>query len=202
MKYGFIQSNLDGTEQKLQLDKNIKIPEEYSYMKNLPKVLDQGREPICVPCSISSYINQRINIRNGTSQDNEVDVKTLFDKYGTDEGMSFKDALHYLRHEGIKTNKGNFKANKYAMVGSIPVLKQAIVMNGPCIGGLPVKDSSKDDFWNGYGFEGGHAISIIGYDKDGFIIRNSWGTSYGHNGYSHLRYEDFNKFYEIWTLVD
>jgi hypothetical protein len=37
--------------------------------------------------------------------------------------MSFKDALHYLRHEGIKTNKGNFKANKYAMVGSIPVLK-------------------------------------------------------------------------------
>lgn len=202
MKYGFVQSNLDGTEQKLQLDKNIKIPEEYSYMKNLPKVLDQGREPICVPCSISSYINQRINIRNGASQDNEVDVKTVFDEYGTDQGMTFKDALHYLRHNGIKTNKGNFKISKYAMVGSIPVLKQAIVMNGPCIGGLPVKDSNRDDFWNGYGFEGGHAISIIGYDKDGFIIRNSWGENYGYDGYYHLRYEDFNKFYEIWTLLD
>lgn len=202
MKYGFVQSNLDGTEQKLQLDRSIKIPEEYSYMKNLPKVLDQGREPICVPCSISSYINQRINIRNGASQDNEVDVKTVFDEYGTDQGMTFKDALHYLRHNGIKTNKGNFKINKYAMVGSIPVLKQAIVMNGPCIGGLPVKDSNRDDFWNGYGFEGGHAISIIGYDKDGFIIRNSWGNTYGYDGYSHLRYEDFNKFYEIWTLID
>lgn len=202
MKYGFVQSNLDGTEQKLQLDRNIKIPEEYSYMKNLPKVLDQGGEPICVPCSISSYINQRINIRNGAFQDNEVDIKTVFDEYGTDQGMTFKDALHYLRHNGIKTNKGNFKISRYAMVGSIPILKQAIVMNGPCIGGLPVKDSNRDDFWNGYGFEGGHAISIIGYDKDGFIIRNSWGNTYGYDGYSHLRYEDFNKFYEIWTLID
>ena len=202
MKYGFVQSKLDGTEHKLELDKSIKIPEEYSYMKSLPKVLDQGREPICVPCSLSSYVNWKLNISLGNNIDNKIDLKTIFKKYGSDEGMTFKDGLHYLHHEGINTSKGNFKINKYAMIGSIPILKQAIVMNGPCIGGLPVKDSARDDFWNGYGFEGGHAISIIGYDKNGFIIRNSWGNSYGYDGYTHLNYEDFDKFYEIWTLIN
>ena len=50
--------------------------------------------------------------------------------------------------------------------------------------------------------EGGHAVAIIGYDKEGFIIRNSWGTMYGIDGYYHLKYEDFNNsFYEIWTMV-
>ena len=55
----------------------------------------------------------------------------------------------------------------------------------------------------GYDYdEGGHAVAIIGYDKEGFIIRNSWGTMYGIDGYYHLKYEDFNNsFYEIWTMV-
>lgn len=202
MKFGYVQSKLNGTEQQMQLNKSLKLPESYSCDKALPKVLDQGREPICVPCSISSYINWKLNVSSGSNKDNDVDLKKVFKEYGSNEGMCFKDALHYLRHTGIETDKGLFKIDKYAMVGSIPVLKQALLINGPCIAGLPVKNSNNSDFWNGYGFEGGHAISIIGYDKDGFIIRNSWGTSYGHNGYSHLRYEDFNKFYEIWTLID
>lgn len=199
MKYGFIQSKLDGTEQQLQLDKNLKLPEQFVY--KLPKVLDQGDKPICVPCSISSYINWKLNI-NSKIEDHKVDLERVFNKYGTKEGMAFKEALHYLKHEGVNTDKGLFKVDKYAMIGSIPVLKQAILINGPCVGGLPVKDSSSEDFWNGYKMEGGHAISIIGYDKEGFIIRNSWGTSYGDNGYSLIPYSDFNNFYEIWTLIN
>lgn len=202
MKFGYVQSKLDGSEQQLKLNAGLTLPEVFSCEKSLPKVLDQGREPICVPCSISGYVNWKLNISSGNNQDNKVDLKKVFKEYGTDEGMTFKDALHYLKHTGIGTSKGQFKINKYAMVGSIPVLKQALLINGPCIAGLPVKDSSKDDFWNGYGFEGGHAVAIVGYDKDGFIIRNSWGTSYGNKGYSHITYNDFEKFYEIWSLLN
>lgn len=30
----------------------------------------------------------------------------------------------------------------------------------------------------------GHAVAIVGYTKDHFIIRNSWGSEYGENGYA------------------
>lgn len=33
--------------------------------------------------------------------------------------------------------------------------------------------------------EGGHAVAIVGYTIDHFIIRNSWGKEYGDNGYAY-----------------
>ena len=49
---------------------------------------------------------------------------------------------------------------------------------------------------------GYHAISIVGYDENGFIIRNSWGKSFCDNGYTTLPYEEFNKLMEAWTIID
>lgn len=39
---------------------------------------------------------------------------------------------------------------------------------------------------------GGHAISIVGYDdnRQAFIIRNSWGTTWGENGFGYVSYSD------------
>ena len=148
-----------------------------------------------------------MNLKDGSEKDNDVDLKAIYDSRvdfkDEDNGMTFKDALHFMRHEGVETDKGLYKIKEYSMVGSIEALKAAIVMNGPCIGGLPVYDSSIDEFWlEGNNLEGGHAVAIIGYDKEGFIIRNSWGSMYGYDGYYHLKYEDFNNsFYEIWTIV-
>lgn len=39
--------------------------------------------------------------------------------------------------------------------------------------------------------DGGHAVAIVGYTKDGFIIQNSWGTGWGYNGFALLPYEDW-----------
>jgi len=38
--------------------------------------------------------------------------------------------------------------------------------------------------------EGGHAIAIVGYDDTGgyWIVRNSWGTSWGMDGYAYIKY--------------
>jgi hypothetical protein len=103
------------------------------------------------------------------------------------------DDLTFLKKEG--------DIDSYAMIGSFPVLKYAIIANGPCIGGLPVRCSYSNDFWNGDSLEGGHAISIVGYKKDKLIIRNSWGNSFGCNGYWYLPESDFSKFFEIWTIM-
>ena len=208
MKYGFIQSKLDGTEQKFEEIQKFKIPESYSFRNYLPQVINQGSRPICVPCSISAYLNWKINLANGENTiDNNIDLNEIYNSKTTegDDGMTFKDALHFLKHKGVDSDLGNQKIDRYAMIGSEICLKQAIILNGPCIGGLPVYDDNAWEFWkNKYdgSFKGGHAISIVGYNKEGFIIRNSWGKGYGDNGYYILPYEDFNNFYEIWTIID
>lgn len=38
---------------------------------------------------------------------------------------------------------------------------------------------------------GGHAFAIVGYDADGFWVLNSWGASWGTDGFAHWRYEDW-----------
>ena len=91
--------------------------------------------------------------------------------------MTYKDAFKYLRHNGVKSKNGILSINLYGKVNNSFALKYAIVMNGPCFGALPVYNSN-DDFWNkkaGDKLMGYHAISIVGYDEDGFFIRNSWG---------------------------
>lgn len=205
-KYGCIKSVLDGSEHVFKAQGSMEIPNEYSYKNYLPKVLNQGNEPICVPCSISSYINWDLNIRNNEDEkDYHINVNEIYDSRSNndeDNGMMIKEALSYLKHNGVETDNGKYKIKGYAIVGSIETLKRAIVMNGICVGGLPTYNTPNDEFWinDGSEFLGGHAIAIIGYDEEGFIIRNSWGKSYGYDGYSHMKYEDFNKFYEIWTL--
>lgn len=37
--------------------------------------------------------------------------------------------------------------------------------------------------------QGGHAVLIVGYDKEGLYIQNSWGTSWGSKGFAILPWE-------------
>ncbi|MCM5680220.1 C1 family peptidase [Schlegelella sp. S2-27] len=37
----------------------------------------------------------------------------------------------------------------------------------------------------------GHAFAIVGYDEDGFLVHNSWGTEWGTHGYAILTYDDW-----------
>lgn len=207
MEYGFIASKMDGTEHKFSEVKGLEIPEEYSYVDFLPKVLNQGSKPICVPCSLSAYLNWNKNISTdgNNKRDNGINLLDIYHSKTTkgNNGMTFKDALHFLRHYGVRSDFGIVKIDKYAMVGSMLPIKQALLLNGPLVGALPVYNDG-NHFWkrnNGDKFVGGHAISIVGYDKDGLVIRNYWGTKFGNNGYTHMDWCDLDNFSEIWTMV-
>lgn len=209
MKYGFKASKIDGTEINFEEQNGLRVPDSYSYVKYLPEVINQGREPICVPCSVSTFINWKLNVKYGDNKlNNNVDLKGIYNSRtdkSDDDGMTFKDAFHYLRHDGVSTRQGNVKIGRYAKIGSIIQLKQAILVNGPCFGALPVWNSARDDFWKkiyGDSLEGGHAIAIVGFNEDGFIIRNSWGYTYGNDGYVIMPYDDFGTFLELWTVIE
>lgn len=38
---------------------------------------------------------------------------------------------------------------------------------------------------------GAHAFAIVGYDRNGFWIQNSWGTAWGKSGLGHITYDDW-----------
>ncbi len=206
VKFGFAPSTMDGSEHVFgNGTPQTTIPNSYSYRKYLPGVLNQGSESICVPCSISAFLNWRENLSTGSKKDNRIDYHEIYDiRTNGGDGMTFKEAFHYLRHHGVSSRAGNLKIKEYAVIRNAFDLKTALVMNGPCVGALPVY-SDRPEFWNrlpGDGFYGYHAISIVGYNVEGFVIRNSWGPSFGTNGYTILKYEEFNKLLEVWTIVE
>jgi len=51
-------------------------------------------------------------------------------------------------------------------------------------------------------YAGGHAMCVVGYSPDGFIVENSWGTSWGDQGYGIIGYEAMNQqCFEAWTCT-
>ena len=50
---------------------------------------------------------------------------------------------------------------------------------------IPAQTAAPDD--------GGHAFAIVGFDREGFLLQNSWGPGWGKNGIARLRYEDWTE---------
>lgn len=203
--FGFKPSTIDGSEHIFNGNDKVELPDRYTYKPYLPSVIDQGSQSICVPCTISAYLNWRENLKDGETKDNKVAMHEIYgSRTNNGEGMTYKDAFKFLRHDGVNSRNGLLRINLYGKVVNNLALKHAIVMNGPCFGALPVYNSD-DDFWEpkaGDRLMGYHAISIVGYDEEGFFIRNSWGKSFGDNGYTYIKNGDMGKMIELWTIID
>lgn len=200
--YGCIPSKLDGTEHIVTIDDKIKLPDEFSLQNVMPPVRDQGSTQTCVCQTLTGVLDYLHNCKVGTDgKCNNYSINTLYDSRSNkpSDGMSIKEAMSYLKHNGLS----NEKINSYALVPSSYVLKHALVMFGPVAAGFPVYSGNELYFWRKSGsFQGGHCITIIGYNKKGFIIRNSWGTSWGDKGHVVIPYDEYDDaVYEAWTTI-
>ena len=212
MYYGCKPSKLDGTEIIVDevLD-TMDIPNEYNYISYLPDAYDQGSRPTCVPHAISVFVDWYNGV-NGIDKDMSIDWIYDCRENKDADGMTLKEALKYIRKVGY-TTKQDYKdirkgaspeldqINMYGMLRSTFAMQRSLLINGPFVLALPVYDSSRSDFWNGSNFEGGHAVACVGYDEQGLIIRNSWGSLWGSGGYCTLPYSQLGKIYEAWALI-
>jgi C1A family cysteine protease len=97
--------------------------------------------------------------------------------------------------------KNNIINQFYALQQNLEQFKSALILGFPIIFGFKVYNSfesedvaktgimtmpSKDDY-----IVGGHAVAAVGFDdsKKHFIVRNSWGDSWGDKGYFYMPYE-------------
>lgn len=93
----------------------------------------------------------------------------------------------------------DFPVEKYERCMGIDNIKHAIHYRGCTIAAVNVHKGwflaiGKDTipFKPAYSQEGGHAITLVGYDDDKqiFWVKNSWGKEWGINGYAGLTYKD------------
>lgn len=192
--YGFKKSpDYDKIQEIVKSDKEISsLPKTY-YLNKTGPILNQGTKNICVPCSLLSAINYHYALQK---KDVNLNTDYIWNKRSNkpdDTGMFISDAMKILKDENYIKMCG-----KLTSIGSI---KASIFLDGPIIVGLPVK-SFDNTFWRGTKNYGGHAVALIGYTNDSFIIKNSWGTGYGLGGEEEISFSDLNSVaYEIWTIV-
>lgn len=182
MNYGLLQSQLTGDEHHFYNTQPVGVSFSYS----LPDVYDQGSEPICAACSASAFLQW--------AHKQNFDPERLFwAAGGTQQGISFKDFLKFLRRENL--------IYEYGMVHSEQALKTAIMVNGPCLASMTVRDPDKAEFWDGEVSIANHGVAVTGWNEKGYIIRNSWGENWGNKGYTILPDIRFMEFKELWTMI-
>jgi C1A family cysteine protease len=105
----------------------------------------------------------------------------------------------------------------YNLTNSLYMMKQYLSNGYPFVLGIGLYESfmSKNVALNGIvpmpntiteTYIGGHAVACVGYNNTTgyWIMRNSWGTSWGDNGYFYLPYAyllDINLCSDIWTIT-
>ncbi len=131
--------------------------------------------------------------RSGTFLKDALDIAR---KYGVakESDLPFNGNLNDMEEEDFFAKISLLKISSYYnLVKSgkkIDNIKKWIASTGPVFASLICDESFMDlgkkgelKNYKGGGEYGGHAVSIVGYTANQFIIRNSWGPTWGKDGF-------------------
>lgn len=93
------------------------------------------------------------------------------------------------------------KITFFAKISTCNGLKKALLHMGPCYFVLPLY-KSRPYFWRqlpGEIDDEGHAVVVIGYNKEGFILKNSWGCDWNGDGCIIFPFTDWGLHWECWV---
>lgn len=138
-----------------------------------------------------SYVDGYVNL---------VDAADYLIEYGVPDEGCYPDphrAYDYPFHSLAGWSNRTVKINQWGWVeNSIPAIKKALIEHGPLI----FCAYFWKDFYTyrtgvytkGFGrYAGGHVMTIVGYDdaQECWIVKNSWGSSWGDNGWLKMSYD-------------
>lgn len=201
------------------------FPDVVDYRPILQPIRDQGEQGTCAAQTAScmkewqefhdfqfnEYMSPQFIYNNRSNQESEGmfgrDVMKILHKIGSIPESKYPYDFIQKPNEissGLFLAASSHKIKGYAKINSIEEFKKALIKNGPCYFAVPVYNYS-DTMWKPNNNEkkiGGHAMTCVGYNPEGFIIRNSWGKDWGDNGYTIFPYQDFSIAFDIWTTID
>lgn len=202
------------------------IPETLDLSPQLLAPRNQGSRGTCASfaCAAIKEYHEKLNCEYTDYM--SPDSVYFFRENKPDAGMYCRNAMEILLHKGIAPEfffpydgekeplivpqmaldaMSNYVISEYALVKTIDGLKEALNIYGPCLIAFPVYKSFPE-LWKpsveGEESIGGHAMAVVGYNKDGFIIRNSWGKDWNGNGTVVYKYADWGLHWEIWSCLD
>lgn len=97
-----------------------------------------------------------------------------------------------------------YRIANFARVTTTEGLKRALLELGPGYLLLPLH-TTRPQFWlpkENEKCSSGHAVAVVGYNRDGFILRNSWGPDWNGDGHIIFPYEEWGRQWECWVSVD
>lgn len=85
----------------------------------------------------------------------------------------------------------------YTSVSNTETVKRLLYSGYPVMIGIKAYDNlfsySGGYYTKAGNYLGGHAVCIVGYNTNGYIIQNSWGSNWGINGYFYVTYYDLQQ---------
>lgn len=116
-----------------------------------------------------------------------------------------------LPASGFVENAAKYKIKSYALVSPDKLsIQTAISQVGPLLAGIMVDDNFETVDSSGIvpmpekQTDQGHAIVLIGYNKLGIIVKNSWSYLWGDKGYCYIPWDVWEAIStgEVWSIVD
>lgn len=195
---GYIQSPRDDRDAVLTL-RGDALPDEY-VIKDMGSIYDQGNEPLCAAVCLATILDWKRKARSMGEDKGWIDPRDIYDmrEDKSMEGMILRDAIKAIKRNGVDGET----IKSYARIEDPVSAKVAITLNGPLI--IGTRTFNIHDFWKPTGDQanvGGHAVLLTGYRKDGFVLRNSWGSDWAYGGETTMPFEDWEYVLESWTIV-
>ena len=180
-------------------------------------VKNQGSCGSCVSFGSCATIESNMRVK-GQDPDLKVDLSEAFLQFcggGSCNGWGLTSGLEYAKNTGVTDEAclpyqpKNLPCNNrcsdwqsrlqkiksYTAHNSVQARKNAIASIGPVLAGMAVYNdffSYKSGVYvkSGGNLAGYHCICIVGYDdsQQCWILKNSWGTGWGENGFCRLKY--------------
>lgn len=179
------------------------------------------QQPYFMPSRLFIYYNERVIEKTVKSDSGAIirdGIKSVASQGVCPETMWAYDENKFTIKPSCKcysTAKKNEVKQYLAINHTLADIKQCLTQGYPVVFGFMVYESFMSDEVAKTGImpmpnpddrpEGGHAIMSAGYDdsKKALIIRNSWGTSWGLQGYFYMPYDYIttpNLASDFWTI--